>query len=498
MRDPSPWVILIPLTSAGFALLLGHRSIARFGVVAAAFTTIASAFLVVDVWRHGTRRYPVGGWDAPLGIELVVDGLAALMIAMTAVVGLLISIYSFRYFSDPPDLTRLRESADVRPSIGEPWGQSRAFWPLWLFLWASINIVFLSGDMFNIYVGLEIMGVSAVALVTLSRGAVATLSATKYLIAAVIGSMLYLMGVAILYASFSTLDLQELSVRIEPGNPATVALVLMSAGLLLKTALFPLHFWLPAAHSAAPAPVSAILSALVIKASFYLFLRLWMDVFMQTTTRSGAVFVGLLATAAIIWGSLQAIRQIRLKPLIAYSTVAQVGYLFLLIPLAVPIATDSWNVSATEGGVYHAISHALAKAAMFLAAGAVMQALGGTDEIGEMAGLAARLPISAFAIGLAGVSLMGLPPSGGYVAKWLMMNAAFDTAQPWWAIIIVVGGGLTAIYMFKFIGLAFRKPVEGSSFLPSSAWLEGPAFILAVLSILVGLRATPIVELLSK
>jgi formate hydrogenlyase subunit 3/multisubunit Na+/H+ antiporter MnhD subunit len=258
----------------------------------------------------------------------------------------------------------------------------------------------------------------------------------------------------------------------------------MSTGLLLKTALFPMHFWLPAAHASAPAPVSALLSALVVKAPFYILLRLWLEIFSPTGAALDQLLgqiLGLLGAAAVLWGGIQALRQTRLKLLIAYSTVAQLGYLFLAFPLGTSMA---W-----KGALYMLLSHALAKAAMFMAAGNILRFCG-HDRITDLDGVAQRLPLTLAAFSLAGVSIMGLPPSGGFVAKWWLLETSIRSGQWWWAVILILGGLLAAAYIFKVIGHAFTQadtPGE-TGLMPRR--LEWTAVILAFVAILIGFFAT--------
>ncbi len=489
-----PWPVLVPLAGGCLALLL-RRQVVPLGMVTGAGTLLACAALTGQVWMHGALRHPVGGWGAPLGIELYADGLSVLMLLMTAAVGLGIGVYAIGYFAPPGG--RVGEASDT-------WRPAQKFWPLVLFLWAALNALFLSADVFNLYVALEVMTISAVALVVLARENVALLAAMRYLLAAFLGSLSYLLGVALLYGAFHTLDITLLGERMAPGPPAWAAAALITVGLALKTALFPLHFWLPRAHASAPAPVSALLSALVVKASFYMLLRLWVVVFPPAVTGAAAQFVGLLGAGAILWGSLQAIRQQHLKIMIAYSTVAQIGYLFLLLPLALGAggmagavmtagAVDAWN-----GGVYHLLSHAFAKAAMFMAAGSIMRALG-SDRIVGISGIASHLPITTYAFGLAGLSLIGLPPSGGFVAKWLLLSAAIAGGQWWWAVVILVGGVLTAGYIFLVLGQELsqaRSDIE-PEFAPVPPSMEYAAMLLAAVAMLLGLRATEPLALLA-
>lgn len=456
----TPWgviIVLLPLSGALACFLWPRRSVPLGLFVALAVVTCVAG-LARLVAEQGAQRYAVGGWGAPLGIDLYADGLSLLMLMVTAALGLGISVYSTGYFERK---------------------RSAVFWPLWLFLWAALNALFLSADIFNLYVTLELLGLAAVALVALAGGAEALISAMRYLLVSLLGSLFYLLGVALLYHSYGSVDIAILAERVEPSPAVWAAMGLMSAGLLLKTALFPLHFWLPPAHASAPAPVSALLSALVVKASFYILLRLWLEVFPPGSAALGQL-LGLLGAAAVLWGGLQALRQTRLKMLIAYSTVTQLGYLFLAFPLATSIA---W-----KGALYTVVSHALAKAAMFMAAGNILQ-FGGHDRIADLDRVAQRLPLTLTAFALAGVSSMGLPPSGGFIAKWLLLEAAMRAGQWWWVIILILGGLLAAAYVFKVIGHAFTQAEVTHEARAVPAVMEWTALALALVAILLGLFA---------
>jgi len=455
-----PWgvmVIVLPLVGAMVCFLWPQRAI-PLGLVTTLGVVACVTGLSWQVVGQGAQRYAIGGWGGPLGIDLYVDGLSLLMLMVTALVALGVSVYSTGYFN--------RDKADH-------------FWPLWMFLWAVLNALFLSADIFNLYVSLELMGLAAVALVALAGGADALTGAMRYLLISLLGSLAYLLGVALLYHSFGTVDIAILAERMEPLPAVWSAVGLMSAGLLLKTALFPLHFWLPPAHASAPAPVSALLSALVVKASFYILLRLWLEIFPMTNAALGQ-FLGLLGAAAVLWGGLLALRQTRLKMLIAYSTVAQMGYLFLAFPLATSFA---W-----KGTLYLLLSHALAKAAMFMAAGNILY-FGGHDRIVDLDRVAQRLPLTLAAFGLAGVSIMGLPPSGGFIAKWLLLEAAMRSGQWWWAIILILGGLLAAAYIFKVVGYAFTQAEVIHEARAVPVTMEWAALVLALGAILLGLFA---------
>ena len=480
-------VILLPLLGGTLALLLGKRRAPLVGVITALLTMAAVIGLALDVWEFGVQRYAVGAWITPLGISLYADGLSILMLLMTATVGVFVTIYATGYFAEDASL--------------DEWGEKEGFWPLWLFLWGAINALFLSADLFNLYVTLELLSMAAVALIVIAGGPTALTAGMRYLLAAFLGSLSYLLGVGLLYAEFGVLDLFTLGENIETTRVVYAGIGLITVGLILKTALFPLHFWLPQAHTSAPAPVSAVLSGLVVKASFYMLVRLWFEAFPGTVSFSAATFMGVMGSAAVIWGSVHAIAQTRLKLLVAYSTVAQVGYLFVMMPLALAPIVDpetvvaSWSVDAWRGGVYQALSHAFAKAAMFMAAGSILYALG-HDRIVDLRGVAEKIPITTVAFALAGISLMGLPPTGGFAAKWLLLRSSIASGQWWWAVVTVLGGLLAATYVLVVLRHMILRPEPGFTMRPVPKAMELATIGMAVASILLGLRAIEVLAFL--
>lgn len=476
----SDWVaacVTLPLLGAlaGFVM---PRAAPLLGILSALGVTVSVTGVAIQVARHGTVVYLVGGWGAPLGIDLQADGLTAVMLVMTAAVGAVVSVYAVSYFHEQQG----REARRVAPRPGA----SISFWPLWLFLWAALNGLYLSADIFNIYVTLELMALSSVALIALGRNGEALVGSMRYLLVSMLGSLSILLAVALLYGRYGRLDLAGLGEVVSPDPTTLAAASLMVLGLALKTALFPLHFWLPPAHANAPTPVSAVLSALVIKGTFYLALRLWFEVFGDLITVPAGTLLGVVGAAAIVWGSLQAMITPRLKLLVAYSTVAQIGYLFLVFPLAHPPAAAA---TAWQGGVYFALAHGLAKAAMFLAAGTILHSAG-HDRIKVLGGVT-QLPVSMFAFGLAGMSLLGLPPSGGFVGKWMLLEAALVGRQWFLAVVIVVGGLLAAGYVFRVLAHAMQPAPVAIPPRRVPAIMEWTALALAVAAVLMGLVSQP-------
>lgn len=474
-------LIIIPFTGAVLCFLFPEGIKRYTGLLGAVLTFAASAVLTGDVYHNGAIRLNLGGWTEPLGIGMCVDGLSVLFIILTGTVGLLVSVYSFSFFS-----------VDSNQSL------ARHFWPLWLFLWGSLNSLFFVSDIFNAYVVMELVSISSAALAALSGTSISLMAALRYFLMATAASMAFLLGVGFIYAQTGLLDMYLIGSTADGGPLMAVALGLMTVGLIIKTALFPFHFWLPPAHGEAPAPVSAILSALVIKGSFYLFLRIWFTVFQDSTVTSQASsIIGFLGLIAVIWGSYQAIVQIRLKLIIAYSSIGQVGYLFLLFPLVMMTPDPAWKTGAWTACVFQVISHGLAKAALFLAAGNLIQA-SGTDNLRSMRNIADKLPMTTFTLALAGVSLMGLPPSGGFVAKWMLLQSILGSGQWWLAAAPILGGLLTAAYIFRILSQTFvsddQKPCCGNV----SFVMEKSALLLAVFSILIGFRANEVIFLLSE
>jgi formate hydrogenlyase subunit 3/multisubunit Na+/H+ antiporter MnhD subunit len=472
-------LLFTPLALATTSLLLNFRQGRALAWLGMVLQLLVSVGLWGLVKQEGGFYYSLAGWDAPLGIELRVDGLAVTFLLLTALVASGCGIHAGIYLK--PD---------------KPW--QRYFWPLYWFLWAGLNTVWIGGDLFNLYVGLELISLAAVGLVALGGQAEALRAALRYLLAALLGSMAYLLGVALIYGQFGTLSLAEVAHQVRLMGQAELmrpALVLMLVGLALKTALFPLHGWLPPAHGIAKSPVSALLSALVVKASFYIAARIWLETGEAVASQWMAQLIGALGAAAVIWGSWLAWCQPRLKQVVAYSSVAQIGYLFLLFPLTYGVDA-SVSLQAQQGITLQVISHALAKSAMFLAAGNLILAVG-NNRVDALAGVSHFLPFSLFSFGLAGVSLMGLPPSGGFAAKWMLLQASMASGQWWWILVLVGGGLLSAAYVFRIYRASFLERDEKDHFYHPDRRLEVVAMLLAVASLGLGLAGSQVLSVMA-
>lgn len=444
MTEPST-MLSAAITALLFAPLLTGLAVyllpsARFrdiGPIALALGLLVPLwYLGQQVADAGPLILALGGHFAPLGIELHVDGLSLIMLWLTGIVALAVNVHA----SASLPLNRYVPAAGFRV--------------LWLLLWSGLNALFLAADLFNIYVMLELTALAAVSLVIITQGAEAVSAAARYFFFALTGSLFYLLGVSLVYGQTGLLSLRMLETVSREGPMSLLILGLMTVGLAMKAALFPVHAWLPRAHAVAPSAASAPLSALVAMAGVYLIIRLWFGPFAEHWPQLLAQGMAALGTAGILYGSLQALRQSRLKLVIAYSTVAQLGYLLLIFPLA---STFAW-----QGAIYHVLNHGLAKAAFFLAAGNII-ALLGNDRLSSLSRRDHRLAGSIMIMALAGISLSGLPPSGGFLGKWWLIQAALDSGQWWWALAVAVGGLLAAAYVFRVLRHAMTEPHPGSA-----------------------------------
>lgn len=453
-------VLALPAVG-GVGSWLVPRWRAAIGLAAAVATLLAALTLAREVLTGGARTVTFAATDG-LAVVLVVDGLAATMVVLSSTVLLAAGTVAHRR----------RALADVHPAH---------FWPLAALLLVALHGLVLAGDLLTAYLLLELVAVAGALLVVTGGGRTRLAAGVRYLYAELVASVTFLAGTALVWSSAGTLVIAELPGTItDPTGRLGVAL--LTVGLLLKVPVVPLHFWLPAAHTLAPTAVSPLLSALVVKSAFVVLLRLWVTGVPELATAALAQLLGLLGAVAIIWGSLGALREVQVKRVVAYSTTAQLGLLLLAVPMIMAGSQEAWL-----GAVTHAVAHALPKAAVLIAVVVLADQLGG-GTVDRLRGAVAARPVATFAVGVAGLSLIGLPPSGGFVAKWYLVVASISTGQWWWAVVIVVGSLLTAAYLARLLQRCFATSPEPA--LPSTAGgrtSEVVAFALALAGLLLGL-----------
>ena len=473
-----PASVLAPVTLAGLAALVRGRATAVVGLTGTVLSALLAAAVTVAVAVDGPVQHELAGWSPPLGIVLRADGLSAVLLALTAVVGTATAVYA--------------------ASRDTTYGGHRSFWPLVLLLWSGMAGVLLTADLFNTYVALEVVTLAAVGLVALG-GRRSWLPALRYLLVAVLGSMFYLLAVAMIYGMTGTLDMAQAGAVIaaDPSAETRWPLALAVVGLGLKGALLPLHAWLPPAHASAPAAVSPLLSGLVVKAGFVVLVRLWFEV-LGPDPAVAQVLAGAAALAVVVGGVL-ALVQSSLKRVVAYSTVAQIGYFFLLFPVTLGVEDPDLQRSLWGGVLLIVLAHGLAKAALFLAAGS-LQLAAGSDELTEIVGAARQLGSTTVAMMLAAVSLVGLPVSLGFSGKWLLLTGAVHTGQWWVVVLVVVGSLLSAAYLLRPLASLLLasdttqevEPVDLRALPPT---LRHVPLVLALLVVLLGLSSTWLADL---
>lgn len=459
-----PALIITPLIFGIFGFVFQQKA-ALWGLGFGTVFLLLSSGLLYGVITNALDTYHFGGFVPPLGIAFEALPFGSLILTLSALILLVIFIYA-------------AFSLEHKHAI--------LFYPLGTFLALGFVVIYLSRDIFNIYVGLEILGLSAVGLSALQNSSKGIHSALIYLFASLVASGLYLLGVTIIYAKYALLDISSLSLVAQNDLTTLVAFGFMVTAFLIKTAVFPFSFWLPDAHANALSPVSALLSALVIKATFYLLYLFATTLFPFAATMY--IVLGSLGTVAIFYGGIKAFLATDLKILIAYSTVSQVGYLMVVFAFT--------HAYAYYAMVFTLLSHALAKSGLFLASGAIIR-MAHTKTISKLQGYASITPVAVFAIGLSSVSLIGLPPSLGFVSKWYYLQSSFETSS-WLLFGTIIGGGLlSALYLFKLLILFLQKPLEDAGPLRGSKeknalktfhlkTLQWSAFSLSFLSVFLG------------
>jgi multicomponent Na+:H+ antiporter subunit D len=455
----SPQAMLV----AAFALPLLASLIAfaapRAGVAVAVAACWLNAGLAAAMFEAIGARTDLGGWAPPLGIALRLDGMAWPFVGLTAATFALTAT------------AEIGREFLARPGVA----------PLWLALLGGLNALFVSADLFNLYIALEVVSLAAVALTALG-GAAAAAPALRYLFVGLAGSVLYLAAVAMLYRATGALDVGLIAAAGVTGPAMAVPLAMATAGLLMKAGLAPFHFWLPPAHAAAAPAASALLSGVVVKAALYVLLRLWTEAAPEPALAAAEPAFRALGLVALGMGAVAALRASRLKALIAASTVAQLGYVSLALGFA------AGQPLAIKAAVAFILAHGLAKAGVFLAAESLKRG-NGHDRLDELTDPGRLLGPAKGAIALGAVALMGLPPSGGFLAKWTLAEAALGRGQWWMAPLLVAGAVLTGVYMLRLVHATLRAPQRPDGDAPRG-WA---ALALGALAVLAGFSG-PLLE----
>ena len=468
--------VVLPLISAPVCVLMRNGRVAWMLAVAVSWIAFVIAIaLLAQVVANGPLSYAMGGWAAPYGIVYRIDLLNAFVLIIVAGMGALVTTGAFRVA--PRDM-----SGD----------HQNFFFGIFMLVLTGLLGITVTGDAFNLYVFLEISSLASYALVALGRDRRALVAAFQYLVMGTIGATFILAGIGLLYAVTGTLNMADLAQRIplaEDSRAVRAAFAFIVVGASLKLALFPLHAWLPNAYTHAPALVSAFLAATATKVGVYVLVRFIYSVFGGAfsfeTMNLGPVLMVFGLCAALV-GSLVAIFQNNVKRMLAYSSVAQIGYMVLGLSFA--------SHTGLTAAIVHIFNHAAMKGALFLALACVVYRLGSV-ELSALRGLGRRMPVTFACIVIAGLSLIGVPLTGGFVSKWYLVSAALE--QNLWlvAAAVLVSSLFAVAYVWRVVEVAyFRPPPEGEA-APREAPLSllAPTVTLAAACLYFGIDTEPTV-----
>lgn len=462
----TPYFVIIPLLAAFAIPLVSRRrdtGAVLLSLAAAASLLALSAYAFFGLSGE-TLVYRMSAWKLPIGINLVLDAFSSFMLVMVSLIALTSLVYSVKYIR--------RFDRDWR------------YYSLFMILVAGMNGIIVTGDLFNLFVFMEIALFAALALVAYGGQAHEFEASFKYAVMASVSASLILLAIAVVYGATSTLGLATISQSIARQSPLLVLWVggLFMAGFGLKAAAMPFHAWLPDAHSSAPSPISAMLSGVLIKTlGVYVLIRLFYNVF-GAPRLFLQIFLG-LGSVSILAGVLLAVGQWDIKRLLAYHSISQVGYILLAMGLDTTLGM--------AGAVYHMINHAVFKSLLFYNAGALETALG-TRDLREMGNVSKLLPITSGTSMIASLSISGIPPFNGFFSKVMIIVAAVQAGHPLLALVAVVGSLLTLASFMKVqrYGLRGGRSVE-KTVGRVDGWMKTAMVILAALCLITSLLVVP-------
>lgn len=439
--------VVVPLLAAPLMVLVRRGTFAWLLSIAVSWTALAIALtLTFKVREAGAISYAIGNWPPPWGIEYRVDALNSFVLVLVSLVASIVLPYA-------------RASVDAEL----PRDQHYLFFTMFTLGLAGLLGITITGDAFNLFVFLEISSLSTYVLVALGRDRRALLAAYHYLVLGTIGATFYIIGVGLLYLMTGTLNLADLALRLRDVHemrPVLAALAFITAGVGLKLALFPLHFWLPNAYAYAPSAITSFIAACATKVSVYVLLRYYFLVFglpfVFGRLPMAEVLIA-LSVLAVVSASLVAVFQRDLKRMFAFSSVAQIGYITLGMGLA--------NQAGLTGAVVHLFNHGLTKGAIFMLLGGVSMRLGSTS-LARVAGLGKTMPLTSFGIVIGGLSLIGIPGTAGFISKWYLVLGAIAHGYWWLAALLVASSLIALVYVWRFVEMAYlREPEPGAAHL---------------------------------
>ncbi|PIP20311.1 MAG: NADH/ubiquinone/plastoquinone (complex I) [Candidatus Omnitrophica bacterium CG23_combo_of_CG06-09_8_20_14_all_40_11] len=465
-----PFFVIIPLGTAFLISLFGKRIknlsdlLANLGTLS---LLIFSLYSIPQVFVHKILVYKVGGWIPPIGICMVLDGLTSFMLVTVNLVSFLVTLYSVNYMERYTDKHR--------------------FYTLFMLMLAGMNGIIITGDLFNLFVFLEIASIASYALVAFGTEAEELEASFKYAVMGSVASSFILLGIALLYSYTSTLNMADISLSLS-GKPAGMMVsfvaVLFLAGFGLKTALVPFHAWLPDAHPSAPAPISAMLSGVFIKTlGIYALCRVFFNIL---TVSSRLLFVLIvLGMISMVVGAFLAIAQTDIKRMFAYSSISQIGYIIFALGIGTPLAI--------LGGLFHLFNHAVFKSLLFLNSGAIEYSTH-TRNLNRLGGLSRSLPVTGYTSLLGSMAISGIPPLGGFWSKLIIIIAAIQAGYFVSSVVAILISILTLAYYLKFLKFTFFGKINEArqNIREAPGLMKLSMILLGIICVISGLLIAPL------
>ena len=464
--------VVITLLAAPACILVRGRDIAFWLALITTWAAFAVSCLLLDqVMSSGVISYELGGWAAPFGIEYRVDALNAFVLLIVSGIGAIVLPFTPRSL--------------LIEMVGE---KAYLFYCAFLLCVTGLLGVAITGDAFNLFVFLEISSLASCILISLGPHRRALTAAFQYLIVGTIGATFIVIGIGLIYGATGTLNMNDIAERLpETGYNRTViaAFAFLIVGAAIKLALFPLHFWLPKAYTYAPSSVSAFLAATATKVGVYVLIRFLFTVFgvkFSFEVLPTAFPLMLLAVLAMFVASTIAIFQDSVKRMLAYSSVAQIGYMVLGLSLV--------TVDGLTASMIHLFNHAVMKGALFLAIGCIAYRQA-SFRIEDFAGMGRRMPWTMAAFTAGGLSLIGIPLTAGFISKWYLILAALAADEPLVAALIVISSLLAVIYIWRVVEAAyFRDPPPDAPAGEAPLSLLLPTWVLIALNVYFGIETS--------
>jgi multicomponent Na+:H+ antiporter subunit D len=441
MREQLPaLIVVVPLAAALIAPLVAFISkklVKLLAILALLMASLGSVAILIRVLNEGTWHYHFGNWAPPWGIEYVLDPLSCVMAILVSFVALVVVVFAGPF---------LQTYAKLKTGI---------FYSLYLLLSVGLLGMMITGDVFNLYVFLEIASLAGYALIA-AGGNKGTVAAFRYLLIGTIGASFYLLGVGFLYAVTGSLNMADLTEKLIPlmdSSVVIVAIIMIVIGFGIKMALFPLHGWQPDAYTYSHPAATALIAGVMGKVPAYAALRFFFFIMAATAEPvfKALQIMGILAAGGIIIGSVMAIAQKDFRRMLAYSSVAQIGY--IVVGLAIG------NSLALIGAILHIINHGIMKGCLFLIAGGVKWRTG-EHSIDRFMELNKKMPLTMGALIIAAMSMVGLPPTAGFFSKWYLVLGAIDKGMWFYVAIIILSSLLNAIYFFRVLENVYMRKAD--------------------------------------